>query len=136
VRWFRYDDTTEPRAHYDAFKKLLDSSSLKEQKTIELAYAWYGAIGEETGMPSDRFATLATGTFEVPAGEYQVEVTSDDGVRVWLDEAMIIDNWTWHVPTTDLAKVTLGGRHALRVEHFEIDGFATLKLRVVPARSY
>ena len=136
VRWFRYEDATEPRAHYDAFKKLLDASSLKVQKTTELAYAWYRAIGEETGLPSDRFATLATGTFEVPPGEYEVEVTSDDGVRVWLEDKIIIDNWTWHVPTTDMAKVKLGGRHALRVEHFEIDGFATLKLRVVPARSH
>lgn len=34
--------------------------------------------------------------------------------------------------TTDVATVRLGGRHGLRVEHFEIDGFATLMLRIVP----
>ena len=135
VRWFRYDERTEPREHYDAFKKLLDSEPLKQEKTTDLAYAWYGAVGKEPGLPSDRFATLAEGAVEVPPGEYRIEVTSDDGVRVWLDGRVVIDNWTWHVPTTDTAVVRLGGAHRLRVEHFEIDGFATLALRLVPARA-
>ena len=136
VRWFKYDDTSEPRQHYDAFKKLLNGPPLREEKTTELTYAWDGAIGKQAGMPAEMFATLATGSFEVPPGEYRIEVTSDDGVRVWLDDKLVVDNWTWHVPTTDVGHVSLGGRHALRVEHFEIDGFATLVLRIVPARSH
>ena len=39
---------------------------------------------------------------------------SDDGVRVWIDDALVIDNWKPHESEVDYAPVS-GGRHAIRV---------------------
>ncbi|MCO5296321.1 MAG: right-handed parallel beta-helix repeat-containing protein [Fimbriimonadaceae bacterium] len=131
VKWFAYDKATqEPRTMLDAFHKLLEGTPLKTEKTDTINYAWGGSPG--AGVPDNYFATLAEGKFEVPAGEYTLNVTSDDGVRVWVDGKVVIDNWTYHGPTLDTAKLKLGGAHRIRVEHFEIDGYSTLKVELKP----
>lgn len=132
VKWFAYDKATqEPRMMLPAFHKLLsEGTPLKVEKTDTVNYAWGGA--PVSGAPSDYFATLAEGSFELPAGKYILNVTSDDGVRVWVDGKQVIDNWTYHGPTLDTATLELGGAHTIRVEHFEIDGYSTLKVELKP----
>lgn len=132
VKWFAYDKATqEPRTMLPAFHKLLaEGTPLKVEKTDTVNYAWGGA--PVSGAPNDYFATLAEGTFELPAGKYTLNVTSDDGVRVWVDGKQVIDNWTYHGPTLDTATLELGGAHTIRVEHFEIDGYSTLKVELKP----
>lgn len=83
-------------------------------------------------VPADLYATVATTEFELE-GTFEVSTISDDGVRVWIDGKLVIDNWTWHGPTLDKATVTLAkGKHAVKVEHFEIDGYAQLKFEIRP----
>jgi hypothetical protein len=135
VKWFAYDPKTqEPRTQHDAFQQILSSSTpIKSETPLEINYAWGGALGE--GLPSNHFATLATGEAQFPTGAYDLKVTSDDGVRAFIDGKKVLENWTWHGPTLDTVTVKLGGRHTIRVEHFEIDGFATLKVELTPKRS-
>ena len=71
VFWFRYDDSTDPRPNFAAFKEMIKSWPIKEEQTRKLAYAWHGAIGKGKNAPADRFATLATGSFEVPRASTQ-----------------------------------------------------------------
>lgn len=131
VKWFAYDPATqEPRTMLAAFHKILEGTSLRSEKTDTVNYAWGGSPGE--GVPANHFATLAEGAFELPAGEYTLNVTSDDGVRVWIDGKLAIDNWTYHGPTLDTTSVKLGGAHKIRVEHFEIDGYSALKVELKP----
>jgi hypothetical protein len=58
-------------------------------------------------LPKDRFGTIAETKLNVPAGRWKVSTTSDDGVRVWMDDKLVIDNWTWHVPTVDSTEITI-----------------------------
>jgi len=45
-----------------------------------------------------------------------------------VDGKRVTDRWTHHAPTEDVAEVTLAaGEHVVRVEHFEIDGYAHLE---------
>jgi parallel beta-helix repeat protein len=86
----------------------------------------------EANLPRDRFGTIASTRLRVPAGAWRIATVSDDGIRVWLDDQLIIDDWSWHGPTPhdfvlsvpELRDITL------RVEHFELDGFATLSLEI------
>ena len=82
----------------------------------------------------DHFGTLAMATLHLAAGRYELVVQSDDGVRVEVDGERLIDNWTWHAPSEDRAEfeVLEEGEVRLRVEHFELDGYAILQLSVVP----
>ena len=49
-----------------------------------------------------------------------------------MDGRPVIENWTWHGPTTDEGVFTQprAGEVDLVVEHFEIDGFATLRVDI------
>jgi hypothetical protein len=85
------------------------------------------------GLPTDHYATLAEGSFSIEAGQYTLEVTTDDGCRVWLDEKPVLtEAWKYQGPTLYRVPVPLGGRHRLRVEHFQIDGFAALRVNLRP----
>lgn len=133
VKWFAYDKAAqEPRTMQEAFMKLLQTGTpIKTEKTDALDYAWGGALGKD--LPADYFATVAEGKFQVPAGNYTLNVTSDDGVRVFVDGKKVLEDWTWHAPKLDKVDIKLTvGEHTIRVEHFEIDGYATLKVALAP----
>jgi hypothetical protein len=55
---------------------------------------------------------------------YELAVTHDDGARLWIDEALVLDQWETCC-RTDTADVFLsGGAHALRMEMFDSGGAA------------
>jgi hypothetical protein len=55
---------------------------------------------------------------------------SDDGIRVWIDDRLVIDNWTGHPPRFDYGRVQLvaGIPYTIMVEYFQGGGGATLEL--------
>ena len=56
---------------------------------------------------------------------------SDDGVRLWIDGAVVLQNWTWHGPTSDSADIDIGpGEHELTLEYFQVDGGNALALEL------
>jgi len=83
-------------------------------------------------LPHDHFGTIATRTLTFPKGTWRIRTTSDDGIRVWLDDALVIDDWTWHAPKEDTYEFTVEESTSIdmRVEHFELDGYAVLKLAI------
>ncbi|HYE07607.1 MAG TPA: PA14 domain-containing protein [Planctomycetota bacterium] len=91
----------------------------------------WGGGAPASGIGADRFSVRWTA--EVVArhsGVYQFITTSDDGVRLWIDGALIIDQWNDHGPTQHVgqAQLTAGGRHALRMEFYENGGGAVARL--------
>ena len=134
VRFFAYDPKTqEPRTQAEAFANLIASSKpIVSLKTDQLDFAGYGAFAK--GVPGNYFATVADGALEVPNGEYTLEITTDDGCRVLLDGKTILNEWHYQGPTTYNVDLKLSGKHKLHVEHFQIDGYATLKVNLRPKR--
>jgi hypothetical protein len=63
-------------------------------------------------------------------GEYTFYTVSDDGIRLWVDDKPVIDNWTDHAATEDRATVrlTAGQRHAIRLEYYQGGGDAVARL--------
>jgi len=135
IKFFKYDSTTqEPRTMGDAFNKLITEGTPIETRANlrELNFAWGGAPG--AAIPADHFATVSETEVNAPKGAYTLNVTSDDGVRVFVDGKKVLENWTWHGPTLDTAKLQLNGKHRIRVEHFEIDGYSALRVDIVPTK--
>ena len=97
----------------------------------ELNGAWSGSPAP--GVNPNHFATVAETEVQVPEGEYILSVTSDDGIRVWVDGKLVIEDWTWHAPKTDTVKLQLSGKHRIKVHHFELDGYSTLKVTLKPS---
>jgi len=94
-----------------------------------------GLVPRGSRMPDvDRFGIIAETTLRLPAGKWRFRTLSDDGVRVSVDRRRVIDNWTWHAPTTDegLVEIEEVRDVPIRVEHFEIDGYSVLNLDIEP----
>jgi hypothetical protein len=60
----------------------------------------------------------AESTVQIPAGGLILQVLSDDGVRVWVDGALVIDQWSVHDTRVDRATLAAGSRK-LRIEYFD-----------------
>lgn len=106
---------------------------LDERRASKIDFSWGGGRPSER-VGNDYFATVSTAQINLLAGKYELRTVSDDGVRVLIDGQTAIDNWAWHPPTENTAEVTLSaGTHALRIEHFEIDGVAQLQFWLRPS---
>lgn len=68
----------------------------------------------------DEFSVRWTRTVNLPAGKYRFVATMDDGMRVWVDDALIIDSWEEKPKRTLTAERTLtAGDHRFVVEYFD-----------------
>jgi hypothetical protein len=137
VRFFPWTESSDPREDLDAWMRRARSSEAVGGVVDELRFP-YGNGGpadqpnlpaaiREAGLPSDRFGMIAQARVPLPAGTWRVTTTSDDGVRVLVDDDPVIDNWTWHPTQTDVGTFTVDRPRSVvvRVMHFEIDGGAT-----------
>ena len=58
------------------------------------------------------------------AGVYRFSGARDDGLRAYIDNVPVVDEWTFGSDQYSVDKVVLGGPHELRVEYFEAGGGA------------
>jgi len=86
--------------------------------------------------PVDHFSARWTGYY-VPekTGDFKFYVSADDGVRLYVDEQRIVDDWQRHSETLDLATRSLeaGRAYKIRLEYFEAEGSAAVHLGIIPA---
>lgn len=85
----------------------------------------------------DNFSARWTGSIDVSAGMYSFTVTSDDGMRVRVDNQEIINIWSDHAPWTVSEEISLSeGSHQVIVEYYERGGGATARFswEAVPQR--
>lgn len=98
----------------------------------DIHFEW-GTGHPAPGLPADNFSVRWTRSFDVPAGRYRVHTRTDDGVRVYVDGSVVIDDWNVHSPVEHDADVDLGaGSHFVKVEYFEGGGGATAQVSFEP----
>ncbi len=61
---------------------------------------------------------------------YALEVMHDDGVRLWLNDQLLVDDWVMGPPRKSrvLLPLEAGGKYAVRVDYGAGDGHKTLRL--------
>ena len=137
VLFYSLDTSThDPIKTGSLFSMYERKAPVKTEKTDKLAYAWWGGI-REAGVQYPQFITMAEGSVTLLPGDYELSVTWDDAVRVYIDNKRVVDEW---VPSKYIfdespnkkIRVSLGGKHSFRVEHLELGGFATLSLKIRP----
>lgn len=128
VRAFAWADSTDPRTKPDAFAALLRTTPLLTRTESRLDYFWYRPT--IPSLPQSRFALEATSDVTLPLGDYTLRVLSDDAVRVWVDDALMIDDWAPHETRPSYATIR-GGKHNVRVQYVQVDGWAELRLDVM-----
>jgi Flp pilus assembly pilin Flp len=81
------------------------------------------------GVNKDNFSIRWTGDFQFEEKKYAFTTTSDDGVRVWVDDALLVDAWKPQSATTYRAPQRLtAGVHTVKMEYYERGGYAVAKL--------
>ena len=128
VRFYRWPDSTAKRLSLEAFDTLVHGAPLLFRREPRLDYMWYRPAIRE--LPQARVAVEASATITLPSGEYTMRTISDDAIRVWVDGQLAIDNWTPHESAVDNTRLT-GGRHALRVQYAQVDGWLELRVEVL-----
>lgn len=104
-----------------------------EQDTLQLAFNWNGA-SPGCGISGQSFSARWDSVRNAPVtGFYTVYLTVDDGARIFVDGALILDAWREQPPTNYSTTVYLNaGAHNWRVEYFQGAGGAQISVIVVP----
>jgi alpha-glucosidase (family GH31 glycosyl hydrolase) len=93
----------------------------------QIAFDWSGSSPIE-GIGQEDFSVRWTGTLgPVPeTGQYRIVTKNDDGVRVYIDGKLIVDDWKPEDSVTNEAVVRFaaGSTHTLRIEYLQLGGNA------------
>lgn len=92
-----------------------------------VAFDW-GAGSPDPAIATDDFSVRWSGVFTFDqAGDYILTDASDDGIRVWIDGALVVDQWIDRAITTDRTTIPLtAGAHTVTVEYYEYGGLASV----------
>lgn len=91
----------------------------------------WGNGAPATGMSGNNFSVRWTGQIEPTAtGTWTFQTRSDDGVRLWVDNQLIIDQWNDHAATVHTGQIDLaaGVLYDIRMEYYENAGQAVAEL--------
>ncbi len=103
------------------FNNVTLSGSPVLERVERVAFNWPDSPGP--GVDANRFSVRWTGLVEPPStGSYQFRTRSNDGVRLWVDGQLVIDNWAAHATVNDTsATIALvrNRRYEVRMEYYD-----------------
>jgi peptidoglycan/xylan/chitin deacetylase (PgdA/CDA1 family) len=117
------------KASYFSNKTLTGTPVITKGES-KIDYNW-GAGAPIIGLPANQFSARWEGTITPPVtGLYTFTATVDDGVRLWVNDILIINKWIDQSATTHSATMNLvqGQAISIRVEYYENTGNASIKL--------
>jgi alpha-tubulin suppressor-like RCC1 family protein/chitodextrinase len=97
----------------------------------QVNFDWAGGA-PAASLPADNFSVRWQGFIQPRFSEmYTLVTTTDDGVRVWLDDTLVIDDWGPHVAKDSLYRFNAeeGRQYAIRMDYYERGGSAVAKLK-------
>jgi PA14 domain len=98
------------------------------EETADLAWGNHRPEFSSALTSSDYFTSRFTGRLEAPcSGLYELEVSGNDGGRLWLDDLRVIGLWSFG--TEDSTLWLDQGMHDLKLDHREDGGSASVSLR-------
>jgi hypothetical protein len=96
-------------------------------------FDWGSASPIPGVVQTNNFSVRWTGQVQAPvSGNYVFSTVSDDGVRVWINGVLRINNWTDHAPTTNTSApiaLVAGQKYSIVMEYYERGGGAVARLR-------
>lgn len=78
-------------------------------------------------LPADSFSARWVGTYFFDGGDYLFWARADDGVRLWIDDILVLDAWSVNPGYVEQTFSRIGrGNHVIRIEYFERGGLARI----------
>ena len=103
----------------------LSGQPILRRSDAAIDFAW-GSGSPAPNVPSDNFSVRWTRSAGFTAGTYRFLTSTDDGVRLWVDDRLVIDAWhNQSLPNTHVGTLALTeGLHNVKVEYYEAGGEA------------
>jgi hypothetical protein len=96
----------------------------------ELEFNWI-LDSPAPGIPADNFSVRWTRQVDFfDGGDYRFFAEVDDGIKIYVDSQLILDDWHTFAPVTyraDIRRLS-PGLHTVTVEYFESGGYARIKV--------
>jgi hypothetical protein len=106
-----------------------EPTMIRDDAQINFDWGLNSPDPQYSDFDNEHFSARWTQTINLPAGLYQFTATADDGVRLWVDGQLIINQWGHHAGATFTAEIELsGGDVPIRVEYFDDVGLAEIHL--------
>ena len=95
----------------------------------QVNFSW-GNGSPSSAITTDSFAVRWTGQVETRFDDtYTFSMEADDGVRLWIDGALVLDSWKTQWVQIDAAPITLtAGKHDIQLDYYEGAQGAVAKL--------
>lgn len=96
-----------------------------------LDFAWNDPESPDSKIDKDYWTARWTGKLKPPISrKYKIYTQSDDGVRVWFENKLVIDNWHVHGTEKDSFVVDMEGfkTYNIKIEYFEGNMGAVFRL--------
>lgn len=102
---------------------------------------WDGATSPAPGIPAGTHSARVTGELQIPTvGTYALEAHVDNGVRMWIDDQLLLDSWDLLGPRQVRANynnTTAGSIHRVRFDFYNGGGPGQLHINwVTPTGTY
>ena len=123
------DDPHGLKGEYFA-NETLTGTPTAERTDATVDFAWEGTA-PAADVPSHEFSVRWTGTITPRYSErYTLHTRTDDGVRLWIDDTLVIDDWNRHSAKDNTGEIDLvaGRAHRIRMEFYEHHGRAEARL--------
>lgn len=109
--------------------KDLSGSPVETRVDGKIHFDW-GAGSPGNAVNSDGFSALWTAINSFETGAYRFTTTTDDGVRLYVDGVLVVDDWSVHPATEKSGEIALtGGSHTVQIRYFEEGGMASIYVR-------
>jgi len=96
----------------------------------------FGTAGPGGNVAGTDFSVRWTRSHFFSAGRYRFTTTTDDGVRLWIDGQVLIDQWKDQTLKSWTAEVTLSeGMHWLQMDYYQRGGNAQATLTWTPVQA-
>jgi beta-glucosidase len=129
--YFRPGDSGGTGLAAQYFNNINLEGSPASTRTDTTLFFYWSDSPPAPGIGKDRYSVRWKGFITPPeTRSYTFFTASDDGVRLFIDEKKLIDNWSDHGTTVDSAQIDLvaGISYSIRVEYYENGGEAVMLL--------
>lgn len=112
--------------------KTLSGEPVVVRQESNINFDWGGG-SPDPAINNSKFSARWKRTVNFNSGTYRFTATMDDGMRVWIDDSLIIDSW-WdsQVHSISYDVYLSSGDHRIKVEYYEAGGSAIAKLNWTP----
>lgn len=128
IKFISFISTLDNGLHGSYFADVHFKRLVKTKIDRKIDFNW--GSGKIVNDNSDNVSIRWTGRIKAPKeGRYTFITRSDDGVRLWIDDKLIINDWEEHL--TEIHRATLNlrkGYHRIKIEYFEKKEAANLRL--------